>query len=322
MNASNRYFNPSYLNQSTTTKQATPYYDPFNINGLILNILADRTLSRGASDVLAALVRLSGIKGYCYPSIQYLSVTINKGRTQVKVYLKELVTKKRLRIVSYVGRVSAYQLLDMLSKKGGPGRFFAHRKEYKNKENVTEKPNVILTFPAQNNPVAHSAREQVVGTKTAPTLAVDNNIITASIPPSDSNAVTTAPKTNSPSTVFDMSLVKEILDITGDKKSLGCFIKIVKRSPPNIICAALSSLKIAMSECYISKPGAYFVQVVKNYYPDIFNAPQTLPERPSTSYERITAPVKEVSTPIDWQINMEGIKRLQSMLVSTRRYDV
>jgi len=338
MNASNSYFNPSYLNQSTTTKQATPYYDPFNINGLILNILADRTLSRGASDVLAELVRLSGIKGYCYPSIQYLSVTINKGRTQVKVYLKELVTKKRLRIVSYIGRVSAYQLLDILSKKGGPGRFFAHRKEYKNKENVTEKTNVILNFPDKDNhPIVHSkveATKQAVE-EPSPTLAADNNI-NITTPANNTGPAIQKPilhqqqkTTKTPSNVIDMSLVQEILQVTNDKKSLNCFIKIVKSVHKNIIYTAISSLKIAMDESYISRPGAYFVKTIKNYYPDVFTSPKICSERPLTKNKPIVTPSgtskkqcfepEDNVVPASPEVALEAINAIKLMLSKPQR---
>lgn len=311
MNVAKQYHTADY------TPHATQYYDPFNINALILNILADRTLSRGASDILAELVRLSGIKGYCYPSIQYLAITINKGRTQTKLYLKELVTKNRIRVIRYVGEESRYYVLDIPRENRGPGRFSDHRKEYKNKENVIERANVILNFHDQQIPLAHSACEQVVEKKPSPTLAVDNTFIITSMPPSNTDADPAAPKTNIPSAVFDMGLVREILEVTGDKKSVGCFIKIVKNVPQNIIYAALSSLKVAMSECYISRPGAYFVQVVKNYYPDMFNIPQTRPAPSPTSYESITAPVKEVSTPIDWQSNHKNLRIIRAMLDSS-----
>ena len=64
----------------------------------------------------------------------------------------------------------------------------------------------------------------------------------------------------------------EIEQLTGDRKSRGCWIKIVKHIPENTIYAGLSSLRIAMSEGIIKNPGSYVVGTIKNCYPDLFSS--------------------------------------------------
>lgn len=124
-----------------------------------------------------------------------------------------------------------------------------------------------------------------------------------------------------------MTLVQEILQITNDKKSLNCFIKIIKNVPKNIVFTALSSLKIAMQEDYILRPGAYFIQVVKNYCPDLFN-PKTCSESPLTKNSNIVVLPKtskkqclepeETIVPASTEIAMEAINKIKLMLDKSR----
>ena len=83
------------------------------------------------------------------------------------------------------------------------------------------------------------------------------------------------------SNVSNMALIQEIESVTGDRKSRGCFISIVRQVPEDIVYMALTSLKIAMGEGIVSKPGAYFVGTVKKQCPNIFapNVKEVAPER-------------------------------------------
>jgi len=68
--------------------------------------------------------------------------------------------------------------------------------------------------------------------------------------------------------VFDAGLLQEILDLTGDRKSLGCWISCVSRLPEEEIRIGLSSLRIAMAESDVYKPGAYLLGVIRSRNPD------------------------------------------------------
>jgi len=77
---------------------------------------------------------------------------------------------------------------------------------------------------------------------------------------------------NSDNCLINMDLVREIELVTGDRKSRGCWIKIVKSVSENTIYAGLSSLRIAMSEGIVGNSGSYLVGTIKNYYPDLFSS--------------------------------------------------
>ena len=315
---------------SSHTASSTPQ---FNLANIIRNIISDRTLSKGASDILIQLTLMSGRKGYCWPAIDTIVSLVRPRRTQVKLYLKELAEKGRIKIINRTGRSSEYQLLDILPEKKEPGRFSAYRKEYLRKENVIEKPNVILNFPQEEtNPLPHSEGANTgrfVGKKSSPKQATDNNKIIIkpvdikpNISTGDSKILPEAEPTQKHSAVIAMRLVSEILAVTGDKKSLGCFIKIVKDVPRNLIYAAISSLRIAIGEGIVSKPGAYFVQTIKNYNPDLFTSQKSCdvslatPNRCDNIRLNISGMRSDPQPIINWEDNLAQIRALNSKLTS------
>ena len=266
---------------------AKQYYNKDNppqstsIISLVKDILKDSDLSVHASNILAQLVLASGYSGFCWMLIDTISKNSRLGRTQTKLYLKELETKKRIKVHHRPGRSSRFEVLDITNQFNEVSRSTDHIKEIKNKENVTAKANVVLNFPdKETNPAAHSeseSTEQIIETKPPSTLATDNKIVTNFIQPHNDEPTKTVLHQQQkpiklPSNVVDMSLVQQILEVTGDKKSTACFIKIVKNVPEAIVYAAISSLKLSMDEGIVSKPGAYFVSTIKNYYPDLFNS--------------------------------------------------
>jgi hypothetical protein len=85
----------------------------------------------------------------------------------------------------------------------------------------------------------------------------------------------------------------EIEQLTGDRKSRGCWIKIVKHIPENTIYAGLSSLRIAMSEGIIKNPGSYMVGTIKNCYPDLFS-PKIYHQRSLAQLEQVVVHQRQV----------------------------
>ena len=311
---------------------AKQYYNKDNppqstsIISLVKDILKDSDLSVHASNILAQLVLASGYSGFCWMLIDTISKNSRLGRTQTKLYLKELETKKRIKVHHRPGRSSRFEVLDITNQFNEVSRSTDHIKEIKNKENVTAKANVVLNFPdKETNPAAHSeseSTEQIIETKPPSALATDNKIIIIKKPIQPPNTESTKP-TKKPSTAFDMTLVQQILEITNDRKSLNCFIKIVKNVPTNIIYAALSSLKVAMQEDYVLRPGAYFIQVVKNYCPDIFNTQKTCHDSPVTKNNSILVPTgtskqsfesEDNVIPASPEVALEAINKIKLIL--------
>lgn len=323
------------MNDTATCYNNSPTYNQstsdFNLANHVSNIISDPTLSKNASSTLIQLTLSAGRKGYCELLIYSIAVKVKSSRTQTKLYLKELQDKKRIKIIYRTGRSSIYQLLDILPEKVGPSRFSDYIKDIKKRKNQrSERTNVFLNFPdKESTPVDYDegeSTEQIIETKTPSALVDDNKIIIKPIqPPAEVPkpiAQQQQKQTKTPSTVFDINLLKEILQVTNDKKSTACFIKIVKNVPQNIIYAALSSLKIAMEENYISRPGGYFVGVIKNYYPDIFSNPKTAPETFSTKNKPTVAPLKTSKepcfepeiVPASQEFAMESINKIKSIL--------
>ena len=305
------------MNDTATCYNNSPTYNqstvPFNLANYVSNIISDPTLSKNASTTLVQLTLSAGRKGYCELLIYSISVKVKSSRTQTKIYLKELQDKKRIKIIYRTGRSSIYQLLDILPEKEGPSRFSDYIKEIKKRKNQRSertKSNVIFNFPEKTNPPS--------------TLATDNKIIIKnSIQPHDTEP--TKPilhqqqkPIKTTSNVVNMTLVQEILQVTNDKKSLNCFIKIVKNCPENVIFAAISSLKIALSEGIVSKPGAYFVQTIKNYCPDLFTVKLKQPMSQPKLEKNVSFPINiadsEPKIQPDWEINLALLKNIQQIL--------
>jgi hypothetical protein len=319
---------------------AKQYYNKDNhpqstsIISLVKDILKDSDLSIHASNILAQLALASGYKGYCWMLIDTISKNSRLGRTQTKLYLKELVIKKRIKIHHRPGRSSRFEVLDITKESNEVSRTTDHRKEYKNKENVTEKANVIFNFPEKTKPAAHSeseSTEQIIETEPPSTPAADNKIIIIKNSIQPSNTEPTRPilhQSTKPiktySNVVNMTLVQEILEITNDRKSLNCFIKIVKNCPESIVYAAISSLKSSIEENYILRPGAYFVSTIKSYCPDLFTgqktAPVTLPTKNNSSVVPLGTSKKQCFEPEDNvipaspEVAMQAINKIKLIL--------
>jgi hypothetical protein len=214
---------------------------------------------------------------------------------------------------------------------------FKNKSLKKNQRSKGTKSNVILNFSEKTSPVTHSdcgPTEQFIETKPPSTLATDNKIIIKNSiqPPNTEPTKPVLHQQQKPikttSNVVNMTLVQEILQVTNDKKSLNCFIKIVKNCPESIVYAAISSLKICMQENYILRPGGYFVQTIKKYCPDIFcsqkNAQETFSNKNNSSVIPLGTSKKQCFEPEDnvvpasQEFAMEAISAIKSILDKPR----
>lgn len=291
MNATaTQYFNSSLPVTSTTQ---------FNLANIIRSIIADTNLSHGSSRLLVQLVLSAGRKGETWYLIQTLADLTTSSRTQVKLYLKELVEKNRIRIAYRPGRSSKYQIVGIYDERHEVGRKIAHIKQsYKSKSNVIEN-NVVSICPEQEiDPAIHGdTPEEPQHTKKPEKPLID--VISDKKP------------------VIRMDIVKEILDLTRDHKSLGFWIKFVRSAPLATVYLAISSLKSALAEGQVAHPGRYMVGIIKRIYPDLLLSTKHALRQPQ---EKISAvlPIKqpEIEPEIERNpvLNMSELKNILAML--------
>lgn len=290
MNTATEHNNSSNIPQSIS----------FNLANTIRDIISDPTLTQGASRLLVQLVLSAGRKGWTWFLIETLGVLVKTSRTQVKVYLKELVDKNRIKIVHRPGRSSVYQIVGIYNQSTKVGRFSGHIKQsYKTKSNVIEKPNGVSVLPSQetksetSNPRENQQSALHTKTHEKPSIKVISN------------------------KPIRMDIVREILDITRDTKSIGCWIKFVRSAPLPIVYCAIASLKSALEEGQVCHPGKYLTGIIKNIYPEMFE-PQKHALRPSQ--DKSEAPYyskhceNEPPVEVNWQVNKENLRRIQEML--------
>jgi hypothetical protein len=91
--------------------------------------------------------------------------------------------------------------------------------------------------------------------------------------------------------VVDMTLLNEILSLTGDHKSRACWIACVNRLPEEEIRVAMSNLRLAMGEQIVSKPGGYMLRVIQNRNPD-FQVSRKRKTQPSQGHDDQAMPVE------------------------------
>lgn len=273
---------------------------PLTLTDKIRLINRDLNLSKGAKLLAIEIIIASNWRGYCWHSISAFTEMISSSETQVHSYLKELEAKDFIKIVRRPGTTNRYYLGPIFDHPEVPDRGVRNsepKKENKYKTNVS---NVTLK----------SLKEEKNDPLDSPTTT-DTHDIHINIKPHK-------PVSNP----FKMSLVKEILDLTNDKKSLGCYIKIVRTVPEAIIHTALSSLKIALNEGIVSNRGAYFVQTIKNHCPEVFCSSKTSIVTSSTPVKRIITQVKPATEPVvepdeqpaSHEEAMESLKKIKMML--------
>ena len=287
--------------------QSTNFTEDFNLSHRINLILSDNNLSAQADRLLIRLVNASGRGGFCYPTIETLCSWVKLRPTQVRLYLRELETKKYIRIFEHVGHANEYQIVDIIPNINRPLRFSEARKELLRTrkrytgENVVDfspqkppkqNPEIMPKPPA---PVQHDRPETVIEPPARPDT--DN-------PPPRSKPIR-----------FD--LVKRILDLTRDHRSFGMWVKFVRTAPIETVYMAIHSLEVALSCDQVSSPGRYLTGIIRNVYPELFNSRQTVSRRPDNPPP--PPPRKEPEQPTverDPKLNRQKLKEIMTLLQS------
>lgn len=341
MNALNCISQSTPLSTSLYSKVSTPLYtnpasEDYNLANLVRNALSDPDLSNGASRILVQIILSAGRKGYVHFLISTLCTLGKMGRTRCKECLSELQTKNRIRIVHRPGRSSEYQVIGIFQEKRKVSRSSDLIKKYTLKNKTVSKPG-----PASPKVFCDSLREEkqpdvILNTQTnreAPdpcfveVPAPDPDVI-ASDSSSNTHKISCGragseplpkPKTTRRRQVIRFDLVREILDITRDHKSLGFWIKLVKHVDPETVCYMISSLRLAISSGQVESPGRYLVGICKRVCPWIFEIPskkQALrASQPITHGQLCSKPVQEepVGKP-DFETGLEQVRRIRELL--------
>lgn len=291
-----------------------PQQSTFNLANTIRDIISDPTLTQGASRVLVQLVLSAGRKGWTWYLIETLGVLVKSSRTQVKVYLKELVDKNRLNIVRRPGRSSVYQIVGIYNKSSEVGRFSGHIKQsFKSKSNVIERPNGISSNHQESNPCVIIPAG--IDAKTSIHLQkVKNDFHTDTIV-TESSAKSIH---NKPVKPVNFLLVKEILALTNDHKSVRCWIKFVRSAPEQIVQLAIHSLKSALQSETVYHAGKYLIGIIKRLCPEMFNSGHKVslrqPEQFSDASYYPKAAVDEPTFERNEELNLSSIQAIRALL--------
>ncbi len=267
-------------------------YHPYTY---INEIFSDRTISRGAAHVLIRLVTASGYHGYCYPSIATLCQWTNYKQTQLRHYLRQLVQAGHIRIIHTPGRSNEYQLTRIIPKSSRPLRSCGPIKRFIKRKRITDQENVISFMPPEQPP---------------PDQNKDCNC----------NVANTQDQTKPPVNHY---LLRQIMQLTGDKKSFGLWFKLVKTVDEQTIYQALSSLRIAIDCNQVHHRGRYLVGILKQLTPELFQEQTQTRQAPIPKQTRpqvqAIGPDQEETTPTverNQQLNMEQVRNIRALLNS------
>lgn len=315
--------------------------DSYNLCNLIRSILQDYDLSMGASRLLVFLVLSCGRKGYTYLLIDTIAQRIRTCRTSTKKYIYELERKNRIRVIRRPGRSSIFQIVGIFEKSRDFGRACDRIKEYVFKNKTVSKPEpaspkvFCLSSPEEksqdlildSHAIGHDPDPGPVDLTLAKKTAPDPDVIA-----SDSSKTThhvscgragseplPKPKTTRRRQVIRFDLVRQILELTRDHKSLGFWIKLVRNVDPETICYLLSSLRLAMASGQVEHRGRYLVGIVRRVCPWVFEiqskkqalrASQQQMHGQMSSKQAQSEPVQEP----DFDLGLEQVRRIRELL--------
>lgn len=217
-----------------------------NISANVRATLRNTNLSLGARVILGELQYGAGHKGYVFYGIEKLAENVGLSVSQTKRYLKQLKDGGYIRAETRPCRSNIWFINDT--------------------ESVSYMNHINYTNVNKNN------------------VYVEPEPIPETLPPPETqrNAISQC-DTQKPKQVYDTGLLREILDVTGDRKSIRCWIKVISQLPEQEIHRGISALKIAMSESIIERPGAYLLTVLKQNNPQFLQSPQKKPIQPLTN---------------------------------------
>ena len=290
MNAAKKIQNTQNLNAN---------YNPFDY---INEIISDTTLSGGARRVFIRIVTASGYKGFCYPGIPCLCGWTGLGATQLRVYLRELVTKGHITIIHRRGRSNIYQLTKFINETTEPLQYVRTQKRFIKRKRIQSTENVI-SFQPQEQPKSEPpevAQEETKG------------IETRSVPAEETN-----PRVqHQQQKVIPHWLIAQIITLTHDKRSFPLWFKLVKLVEEERILECISMLKQSLNDYAnpVQNRGAYFVSILKCHCPELFQEERKHYQPPPKPAE----PIVERNE----ALNMEGLANIKAILFGKKSPEV
>jgi hypothetical protein len=316
------------------------------------------SVSKAAQILLSELLSWSGERGYCWWGVSTIAQDLNWSNATVWRKATELKKSGLLEVIPRPGRSNYWVPLPGPSKMKrlkneltplaiprGP----MEKKKEKEEQRCTVKKDCAVTNqtpPSQKDPNGNVINFEPVEEKSFPTKSNPRKIISSTTtyhqlkpnmmrkslrvpapeietPKNLSSIPEKIPNKINENCTFNIDLVLEIEQLTGDTKSRGCWIKIVKSVSENTIYAGLSSLRIAMNEGIVGNSGSYLVGTIKSYYPDLFSSKKHH-QRSSNQLERVVVnqkPVREdfsepedIIVPASPEVVASAISKIKLML--------
>lgn len=247
----------------------------------VQSVFSRKDLSNGEKVVLAEMIFACGYRGSICHGLKSFSERVGMSRSRTQVLLRGLSEKGFLVRKERIGRANEWIIPDQFP--------FQHNATDINTED-TPQPTLESVQVLESKPALECTPPRT--NLDIPLLKSINKEKTYRC-----NANLKSSKTSNDKTV-DMDLVHKIESILKTNKDRGCWIKIVKSCSPDIVCAAISSLKQAMNEQVVEKPAAYLVNTIKASYPDLFSITES---RAHTEQPVATQPIETShQKPVRW----------------------
>lgn len=284
-------------------------------------ITFQKELSDGAKVLGLILLDASGSKGFCWHRISTLCDLAGKSRSAIKRYLRELAEQKIIRIHrrpgfhTFRGHSNVYELLIITKETTDYGSFLNSRTIRTKK--TYERANVIdLRSPEQPKPQTHEQEHTPDDPRSVPVgeLNIEPRGLQSTVNPSivisptETQDHVSKPKTRGKP--VQHYLIREILNLTNDKKSFGLWYKFVSKCDEQTVYRCLDCLRTAIDCDQVNHRGRYLVGIMKQICPELFQGTPSNYQPP--------APKPEPTVTRDEALNKAGLADIKAILFSKK----
>ncbi len=257
---------PHFKSTVSPSSDTTPHY-PHPVSDLF-SVITDSHISCEARLLYVILTEMAWTKRYCWPSIPTQAKYLGRSEDSICRYHKELEALGLLHVDRDGPRNYYYP-------RSVPGHSRVTRTDTtpptRNGAGLTIKQEPIKHV--QNVPHPLPAPPHITDTRTLRPPENDNvqNVVSPyqtqdSAPepllgPAPSGNKTPIPPR--PRKIFNVHLLTEILELTGDLKSKGCWISVINQVPEDQIRYALGCLRLTLNDgTPVERPGAYLLAII------------------------------------------------------------
>lgn len=300
MNTAKEHLNTSYTNQSRT-----PFYS--------LNILSN--VSSSSQLLYIKLRNLAGCSGYISKSVRELKYLTGKCDRQTRRLIHELESHGLIEIWKHEGFENEIIITDVYFGRTLDKKIRTFKSKTYKELTVSKPKSDVIFLQTEEAPCSIPG-----GDPLEPTVSTNVTVSSPApvIEPKKAQQTISKLDTVSQRPPVRMDLVAEILTLTGDKKSIGFWIKFVRSAPLPIVYCAIASLKASLVECQICHRGKYFVGIIRRIFPEMFQEKRPL-RQPQDKIDVSISPWKphiETEPPVDinWDLNKNNIQQIRAML--------